>query len=163
MSTTEDREGYIKGLRALADVLEQHPEVPLPYDGTCSAISFNSFLCSASPRAELASAASAFAGVAWKERNEPGLEYFYLLGSLHGLNLGMARFRDDEDRANAVAAEAGLAVAKDVTTISEIPVIADAMAAEHITTDAEKADHAARMERTRTAAQDAADYQAARS
>jgi hypothetical protein len=31
-----DRAGYITGLRMLADLLEQHPELPLPYEGTAS-------------------------------------------------------------------------------------------------------------------------------
>lgn len=33
MSAPEDRERYIEGLRVLAAALEQHPEIPLPYEG----------------------------------------------------------------------------------------------------------------------------------
>lgn len=36
MTTDTDRAGYTAGLRALADLLDAHPEVPLPYHGTAA-------------------------------------------------------------------------------------------------------------------------------
>jgi hypothetical protein len=39
-STTDPRAAYTAGLRQLADILDAHPEVPLPYEGRVSPISF---------------------------------------------------------------------------------------------------------------------------
>jgi hypothetical protein len=53
MDTDSERAAYIKGLRALADVLEQTDDLPLPFDGHLDPITFH-FLGTADPRAELA-------------------------------------------------------------------------------------------------------------
>jgi hypothetical protein len=85
------RASYIDGLRAFADILEDRPEVPLPYDGNDSEMAINHFLCAADPRAELAAAARAFP-CSW--RKEARDEYFDLHGELHGLKLRLTAFRD---------------------------------------------------------------------
>jgi hypothetical protein len=89
------RAGYITGLRALADILENHPEVPLPHDGTGSEIAINAFLTSDDPRAELAAAARAFP-CAWRKGARDGEygDYFDLHGELHGLKLRLTAFRE---------------------------------------------------------------------
>jgi hypothetical protein len=38
MNDSDTRAAYTAGLRALADVLDEHPELPLPYDGTTSPV-----------------------------------------------------------------------------------------------------------------------------
>lgn len=90
------RASYIDGLRALADVLEDHPEVPLPYHGHGCEISIN-FLSGPDPRERLAAAARAFPcdwrKDAW-EAPDGGAAYFDLLGKLHGLRLKLAAYRE---------------------------------------------------------------------
>ena len=52
------RAAYIDGLRQLADVLEAHAELPLPYEGSRTAMTFF-FLFSEDPRAAMAAAVRA--------------------------------------------------------------------------------------------------------
>ena len=85
------RASYIDGLRALADILEEHREVPLPYHGDGTAITISRFLSVADPRAEMAATARAFP-VRW--RKEVRDDYFDLRGELHGLKLHLVAYRD---------------------------------------------------------------------
>jgi len=92
---SDDRAEYVRGLRALADVLEQHPEVPLPYQGSSpfyGRLSFSDFLTSEDPRADMAAARRAL-GVSM-EKVDRG-EYFDLHGNLHGLYFTLVAFRKD--------------------------------------------------------------------
>lgn len=57
------RAEYVKGLRALADILDAHPELPLPYDGNSTALDW----------IEVAA--------------DDGAGQFYLTFQLHGLAL----------------------------------------------------------------------------
>lgn len=93
----ERRAGYVKGLRALADALEAHPDdVPLPYEGDGTVIHFM-FLSGSDDRAAMAAAARALP-VTWrKEASDPvngGAAYFDLTGELHGLHLKLTAFRE---------------------------------------------------------------------
>lgn len=90
------RDDYIKGLRALADVLENHDEVPLPYDGNSVPISAY-FLSAADPRAELAAAARAIPcsfrkSVTEDDKYSPGT--LKLTGNLHGLRIELVAYRN---------------------------------------------------------------------
>jgi hypothetical protein len=90
------RAAYIQGLRALADILENHPEVPLPYHGDGTAITISAFLSAADPRAELAAAARAFP-CAWRKKvrgDDQYGNYFDLRGELAGLRLCLTAYRD---------------------------------------------------------------------
>jgi hypothetical protein len=91
------RAGYITGLRALADILENHPEVPLPYDGNLGDLAINDFLNTASPREDLAAAARAFP-IRWQKHVRGTVEgspdYFDLKGELHGLKIRLTAYRD---------------------------------------------------------------------
>jgi len=90
------RASYIDGLRALADILEDHREVPLPFQGDGTAITISAFLSSADPRADLAAAARAFP-CAWRKDvrgDDQYGHYFDLAGELHGLKLKLTAYRD---------------------------------------------------------------------
>lgn len=92
----DQRAAYIRGLRALADVLEAHPEVPVPYHGNQADITISAFLHSEDPRAELAAAARAFPCNWEKAVRDDGTygSYFDLHGKLHGLSLRLTAYRD---------------------------------------------------------------------
>jgi hypothetical protein len=93
MSAPTERERYIDGLRTLASALELHPEIPLPYDGTSSAISFN-FLGGEDPRADMAAAARAIPSVWRKKFWGDGTAYFTLEGEVGGVQVSLTAFRD---------------------------------------------------------------------
>lgn len=85
-TSTDPRAAYTAGLRALADLLDTHPDLPLPYEGQCTAMSFH-FL-SGDAKANLAAAVRAFPGRL--DKNDPAESdydrmYFTLTGRLHGL------------------------------------------------------------------------------
>jgi hypothetical protein len=95
----QKRAAYIDGLRALADILESNPEVPLPWTGASeySEIAISDFLHVENPREALAAAARAFRGVKWdkgvREDATYG-NYFDLTGRLHGLYVRLTANRD---------------------------------------------------------------------
>jgi hypothetical protein len=93
MSAPTERERYIDGLRTLASALELHPEIPLPYDGISSAISFN-FLGGEDPRADMAAAARAIPSVWRKKFWGDGTAYFTLEGEVGGVQVSLTAFRD---------------------------------------------------------------------
>jgi hypothetical protein len=92
--TMTDRAAYIDGLRQLADSLEQHDELPLPYEGSASVMTFH-FLGGDDPRAAMAAAARALP-VAWRKdaMEGEGVSYFELKASLAGLSLKLTAYRD---------------------------------------------------------------------
>ena len=89
------RSAYTAGLRQLADILDAHPEVPLPYQGQgpdYARISFH-FLSAENPRAEMAATRRAL-GVPTDKDGDRG-EYFDLHGNLAGLYFTLTAFRKD--------------------------------------------------------------------
>lgn len=90
--TDQQRADYVAGLRALAEVLEQHPEVPLPYNPTQGVISFH-FLFGENPRADMAATVRALP--CRLDKDPRGDDYFDLIGRLHGLNVRLVAFRQD--------------------------------------------------------------------
>jgi hypothetical protein len=89
------RAAYTAGLRQLADILDKHPEVPLPYQGShedCARMTFH-FLSADDPRAEMAAVRRALGVPMEKEADRS--EYFDLKGSLHGLYFMLTAFRKD--------------------------------------------------------------------
>ncbi len=87
-----DRQAYIDGLRALAAVLEQHPEVPLPYHG--AADSYSPLLIGfygSTAREQLAAAVRAMP-CAWTK--DVSGKWLNLNGHLAGLHLQMYAARD---------------------------------------------------------------------
>lgn len=94
LTAEQTRTAYIAGLRQLAEVLETSPEVPLPYEGTLSPMSFH-FLNGEDARAEMAAAARALPTVWSKNVWSAGTtNYFDLNGSLHGLTIHLSAYRD---------------------------------------------------------------------
>jgi hypothetical protein len=97
MNTTQtlsDRARYIDGLRVLAAALEEHPEIPLPTDGTILPLSFV-FLHDGDPRAAMAAAARALP-CSWRKRvsGDETVSYFKLAGQVAGLQVELTAYRD---------------------------------------------------------------------
>lgn len=89
-----DRADYIAGLRALADILEAHDDVPLPYEGNSTAMSFH-FLSAKDPKGDLARMARIFPGPFQKEVADHGTHaYFDLIGNVAGLKVRFCAYRD---------------------------------------------------------------------
>jgi hypothetical protein len=89
LDDSQERAEYIKGLRALADALEQHPELRLPYDGRSTGISV---FPHGDQRAELADWARVLPG---RKEKTPRNTYFDLHGSFHGLKITVVCQRDE--------------------------------------------------------------------
>lgn len=100
-TTTIDtrRAGYVSGLRKLADLLEQHPELPLPYHGSDSTITFM-FLHGPDAKARFAAAARVIlygtGGELEKHVSDGGEygDYFDLVGAIDGLKIELTAYRD---------------------------------------------------------------------
>jgi hypothetical protein len=86
-----DRAEYIKGLRALADILERSPEVPLPYQGHTTAMTLY-FFNSEDPRKAMATARRAL-GI--ELTKDVWGNYFDLAGALHGVQIKLTAYRAD--------------------------------------------------------------------
>lgn len=87
---TTDRDAYIRGLRALADILEANAELPLPFDGDISPIEFVSL----GEAARLG--AAVFARVMPGEVREVLTgTHFYVEAEVHGLHLRWVGPRDE--------------------------------------------------------------------
>lgn len=89
------RADYVAGLRQLADLLEAHEELPLPYDGNSGAMSFM-FLSGEDPRAAMADAVRALPVPLSKNdpaKNDYADSYFELSGRLHGLKIKLTAWR----------------------------------------------------------------------
>lgn len=89
------RAAYVAGLRAVADTLEDRPEVPLPFEGRAEPLTFH-FLYDGDPRAALAAAARALGGTWAKVTRDYGAggAYFDLLGEACGVRLRLTAYRD---------------------------------------------------------------------
>lgn len=89
--TDADRPGYIAGLRQLADILEAHPDLPLPYGGTTT----SELLWIANSRQDHKQVAATFArtipGVVAKQPRGTDLD---LIGRIAGLHVQLIVDRD---------------------------------------------------------------------
>ena len=88
-SPEEKRADYIAGLRLLADALERSPEVPLPYEGIATDMTFH-FLHGDDPKAAMAACARALPTSFTKDADG---KYFDLHGKLAGLRVNLVAFR----------------------------------------------------------------------
>jgi hypothetical protein len=89
---TDNKRGeYTKGLRALADLLDNNPELILPYDGSNDRYGLLSVIPGDDSAEQLAAWAKALPGL--KKKQVSG-EYLYLTGALHGLHLQVIGQRD---------------------------------------------------------------------
>ncbi len=93
-----DRADYIQGLRALADVLEQNDDLPLPYQGNKTAMAFH-YLSSPDPIAEMIAAMQAipcgFTSEITPHFDDDRIAYLDLNGELHGVKIKVTAFRKD--------------------------------------------------------------------
>jgi hypothetical protein len=94
MTTTDTRSSYTAGLRALADLLDDNPQVPLPYDGTRSPITIHHLFAQngGSVREEFLDTVRAFPG---RKVKDPGDHYYDVEVQLHGLSIQITTFRDE--------------------------------------------------------------------
>jgi hypothetical protein len=92
---TTDRAGYIAGLRKLADLLEQHDDLPLPYEGSSSSggrrITFYYFGETAEA---FKAAARMLPGPLTKEITDGALPTFTLTGAVAGVHFQATAHRD---------------------------------------------------------------------
>lgn len=82
------RSEYIAGLRALADLLEQHDELELPFTGSGNSLNV---IPVADQREQVAAWARALPGLVRKSVRDG---YFDLTGNLHGLRIAVICDRD---------------------------------------------------------------------
>jgi hypothetical protein len=84
-----ERAAYTDGLRQFADLLDAHPEWPMPWAGRGDAITL--LFLGADAKEEFAAAARAFPGPLAKRATD---KFFDLAGSLHGLKVELTAYRD---------------------------------------------------------------------
>lgn len=93
-STETERSEYVAGLRALADLLEQHDIIPLPWAGSGSPMSMN-FLYGGDEKERLIAAMRAIGGTWQKDvRDGEYSDYFDATRKLHGLSIKLTAYRD---------------------------------------------------------------------
>lgn len=91
MTETDQRSEYIAGLRAIADALEQHPDVKLPYHGNTGTFSWVTSH-EADPKAETAKIVRTFGGDWTKRENQGDLMVF--VGRIAGVSVDIICDRD---------------------------------------------------------------------
>ena len=115
------RAAYIKGLRALADTLEQHDELPLPArDG--GRITW-SFLGDSDAREQMAVAARAIPCNWRKDMWGQEKHYFDLNGELHGLPITLGAYRDDVCERIVTGTHEETKTVKDPEALAAVPEV----------------------------------------
>ena len=101
MSATSDpgRDAYIAGLRRLADALEQHPDLPLPYTGADASLNFH-FVTEPGGGRHAMDEVTRLIGASWGPDEMYGDDPVYIKreGRLDGLLIGLIRYAGPEDR-----------------------------------------------------------------
>ena len=96
MSADDPRAAYIAGMRALMDILEANPGLPLPYQGSQIPMTFH-YLGGEDARRDMATAARtipcSWAKHAREYDDSPA--YLDLTGELHGVKIELTAYRDD--------------------------------------------------------------------
>lgn len=94
MTDTETRTNYTAGLRALADLLDNNPDLPLPYTGinAASPITFYVLDAGEDPKGTLAKIARLLPGTVGKTTSGSG-QYFSITGTLAGLHIDATAYR----------------------------------------------------------------------
>lgn len=127
MSAPTARERYIDGLRVLATALEEHPEIPLPYEGSLTRLSFNDFLTRPDPRAAMAEVARLLP-CEWRKRfwgdgSDPTSSYFSLMGEIAGLKVELTGFRDAVCKRVVTGTREVTEKVKDPEKLAEVPEV----------------------------------------
>jgi hypothetical protein len=122
--TDSIRSAYTAGLRQLADILDDHPEVPLPYDGSqpnAGRITFHFLHLGEQAPAEIAAVRRAL-GVPL-EKNARDDTYFDLHGNLRGLYFTLAAFREDVCRRVVIGKREVEVEEPDPEALAALPVV----------------------------------------
>jgi len=127
------RAAYVAGLRVLAGILENHPEVPLPFHGSASPLTFH-FLAGNGDRERMAAAARALP-CTWRkgarDYGELGGAYFDLAGDLAGLKVQLTAARED-------VCEKVVTGKREVTEMVKDPVLLAAVPLTEVTREVEE-------------------------
>jgi hypothetical protein len=127
MTAAEKRAAYIKGLRTLASALEDHPEIPLPYEGTGTRLTFNDFLTGDDPRAAMAETARllpcTWSKQFWGSEDEPSNSYFSLVGEIAGLKVELISFRNAVCERVVTGTREVTEKVKDPAALAEVPEV----------------------------------------
>jgi hypothetical protein len=122
--TAIERASYIDGLRALADTLEEHPEVGLPSYGQATRILFY-FEGTPDGVAAMAAARRAFP-CAWQKHFSGGGEHpdwFDLRGRLHGVGIELYTHRNAVCERVVTGTHEVTETVKDPEKLAEVPMI----------------------------------------
>ncbi len=128
LTPEQQRADYIKGLRLLAGVLAEHPEVPLPYEGNASAMTFH-FLGGVDPKADMAACARALPTSFAKNANG---QYFDLEGKLAGLKVHLVAFRNQVCERVVVGTHEETVEEKDPEALAKVPVVTKTVTVEDV-------------------------------
>jgi hypothetical protein len=127
-----ERERYIDGLRVLAAVLEKHPEVELPSDGTDIPLAINFW--GADARERMAAAARAIP-TSWEKKVSDKSDYFRLIGRLGGLQVELSSYRDAVCKRVVTGTREVTEKVKDPDKLAEVPEIEVKRVVEEVTWD----------------------------
>jgi hypothetical protein len=116
-----ERAAYTAGLRALADVLDKHDQIPLPHHGNGGAILIM-FLDPADARERMAAAAHAIP-CDWRKNVSGDGTYFDLHGELDGLRLELTTYRDVVCKRVVTGTHEVTEMVKDPEKLAEVPEI----------------------------------------
>lgn len=114
-ATADPRTEYIAGLRALADLLEQRPELMAP-TGYLTVVPLGEQQC----REQLAAWARALPGRKDKEIND---RFANLVGALRGLKLKVLAYRDEVCERVVTGVETVTKTVKDPEALAAVPEI----------------------------------------
>jgi hypothetical protein len=119
------RARYAAGLRVLAVIVENHPEVPLPFHGAHSPLTFH-FLAGNGDRERMAAAARALP-CTWRkgtrDYGELGGAYFDLTGDLAGLKVQLTAAREDVCERIVTGTREVTEMVKDPVLLAAIPLV----------------------------------------
>lgn len=118
-TTNDVRAEYIAGLRALADALEQHPELMLPYTGRLSS-PMNVIPLGDEQRPQLTAWARALPGKREKQERD---QYLDLIGAFHGLGIKVICDRDEVCERVVVGTETVTKTVKDPAALAAVPEV----------------------------------------
>jgi hypothetical protein len=124
MTAPTERERYIDGLRVLASVLEAHPEIRLPHQGSGEFAAMTLGFWGDDARELLAATARAFP-CAWRKdvRDGENFSYFNLRGQLGGLHVNLTAYRDTVCRKVVTGTREVTETVKDPAKLAEVPEV----------------------------------------
>jgi hypothetical protein len=88
VSAEGKRAAYIQGLRMLADALERHESIPLPFEGGSRDFCLNVQHLHSATADSLAALVRSLGGTGWQQRTvrgDHGMTYLYVTGHIAGL------------------------------------------------------------------------------